>query len=117
MSVCPLHGRPSSTTCVRCGVFLCDWCEKLAPSWGPGLCADCQRRSPPARRFVAPSRPVMVVSMLLLWVGTASLFAVFDDFLAWESRAVRAVIAVFAFGAIGFIVHSHRRAPTSRRRP
>lgn len=39
--VCQLHSRPARSTCRRCGLFLCDWCEKLAPSWGPGYCNDC----------------------------------------------------------------------------
>ena len=39
--VCQLHARPAQSTCKRCGGFLCDWCEKLAPSWGPGFCNEC----------------------------------------------------------------------------
>ena len=38
---CKLHSRPRSATCQRCGQFLCDWCVKLAPSWGAGYCGDC----------------------------------------------------------------------------
>jgi hypothetical protein len=38
---CQLHQRVARTTCKRCGGFICDWCEKLAPSWGPGYCNDC----------------------------------------------------------------------------
>lgn len=40
-SRCQLHSRPARSTCRRCGLFLCDWCEKLAPSWGAGYCNDC----------------------------------------------------------------------------
>jgi hypothetical protein len=43
-AVCVEHpGRAAATACVRCGTFICDWCVKLAPSWGPGLCAKCQK--------------------------------------------------------------------------
>jgi hypothetical protein len=36
--------RAAEAPCTRCGAFRCDWCVKLAPSWGPGLCASCQKR-------------------------------------------------------------------------
>src|SRR5262245_45641633 len=45
---CPDHPtRDVVETCMRCGRFLCDWCVKLSPSWGPGLCASCQRHQAP----------------------------------------------------------------------
>src|SRR5262249_8680179 len=37
-------GRAVAATCLRCGRFVCDWCVKLAPSWGHGLCLDCQKK-------------------------------------------------------------------------
>jgi len=43
---CAEHpSRRAETPCVRCGTFICDWCVKLAPSWGPGLCLQCQKRT------------------------------------------------------------------------
>lgn len=40
-SVCKFHSRPERSKCERCGQPRCDWCEKLAPSWGPGYCEEC----------------------------------------------------------------------------
>lgn len=37
--------RRAETPCARCGTFICDWCVKLAPSWAPGLCLPCQKRT------------------------------------------------------------------------
>jgi len=74
---CEPHGREATQTCRRCGVFLCDWCVKLAPDWGPGLCPGCQRlcAPPPPRRLprswtvrtvLGALMVAMVVSLLTL---------------------------------------------------
>ncbi len=37
-ALCPVHEKPATTTCKRCGTFLCAEC-KSAP--GPAMCEDC----------------------------------------------------------------------------
>ncbi len=59
--------RTAAAPCERCGAFRCDWCVKLAPSWGPGLCAACQKRAPTAGTGRLPrSRLFMLVSIGVL---------------------------------------------------
>jgi hypothetical protein len=68
-------GRAAEVPCTRCGAFLCDWCVKLAPSWGNGLCASCQKRvaAEPAARVPK--------SGLFMWVSFGVLLG---PFLSWH---------------------------------
>lgn len=66
-ATCTQHpSRPADTPCVRCGAFICDWCVKLAPSWGPGLCLDCQKRTGASTPKLPLSRGFMIVGAAVL---------------------------------------------------
>ena len=85
---CSEHpGRAAFAPCTRCGAFICDWCVKLAPSWGPGLCAKCQKVKHGA---VAPpmalSKAFILVSVALFVRPWLSMGGVFQD-LTEGSRA------------------------------
>lgn len=87
---CTVHpGRPVSATCTRCGAFLCDWCVKLAPSWGPGLCQSCQKvKHVEAAPAITLSRPLVLVSTVLMlrpWLGIGAFFS--DLGLGADARA------------------------------
>jgi hypothetical protein len=111
-ATCALHGRASEQTCTRCGVFLCDWCVKLAPDWGVGLCQDCLRIKAPKTPVVRASfRSSFLVSFLALNGMVA--FAIFVASLVNGERPSRAIAAaVWAVvgigGAIVLIRHARR---------
>lgn len=67
---CKLHSRPARSTCKRCGLFLCDWCEKLAPSWGPGYCNECLHFVTPDTAHLARMPMATMFAIALLGVIT-----------------------------------------------
>ena len=114
MSTCAAHDRASTSTCVRCGVFLCDWCEKLAPSWGPGLCPACQRyRAPSTVRLTRIKGPTMALMMLTLWGALGALVALFRVE-TWTERAVAMLVLVGVALLNGYLIKTHRKAPPPR---
>lgn len=70
---CSHHARVAQVPCARCGSLLCDWCVKLAPSWGQGLCPSCQHAAAPkaGARF-GPVRLRTQMVMMLFGVGGAA---------------------------------------------
>lgn len=115
MSTCAAHARASTSTCVRCGLFLCDWCEKLAPSWGPGLCPACQRhRAPSTVRLTRLKGPTMVLVMLSLWGGLAALASLFRVE-TWTERAASMLVLVGVVVLNGYIIKTHRKPPPPRK--
>ena len=82
---CAQHpARTADTPCLRCGAFICDWCVKLAPSWGPGLCLDCQTRAAEATPAKVPMTRGFVV------VGAAVLLC---PFITWNEIVDAAALA------------------------
>lgn len=112
---CPLHQRPSEQTCTRCGTFVCDWCVKLAPDWGPGLCHECLRRDPPRTAVVRLTLTTGFLVALLGLMGLASsgalLQSLFDSQASNTGRAANALGAVIGFVGAGVVIamNRHRR--------
>ncbi len=113
-ALCPLHGRTARSTCERCGVFRCDWCEKLEPTWGAGLCAGCLRLS--ARQYRPPMRlPFwrMTLVVLLGFVAATRILAVAQAVAARQLEPVGLVkdvaVGVLAALAVAAILRASRR--------
>jgi hypothetical protein len=101
---CTEHpGRAAAATCTRCGNFICDWCVKLAPSWGPGLCAQCQKvKHTAALPPMALSKGFIVVSVLIFIRPWWTLWGLRDVF-ALGAQAVDGQDAAAATAAMGLL--------------
>lgn len=98
---CALHTRPAEQTCKRCGVFICDWCVKLAPDWGPGLCHDCLKHAAPKTKVV---RATFGSGFLLVFLSLNGLLAFFGFFgLLASGRGTLGSLLLSALWAIGGI--------------
>ncbi|MBL8915373.1 MAG: hypothetical protein JNM17_32010 [Archangium sp.] len=53
---------------------MCDWCVKLAPDWGPGLCHECLKHEAPKTRVV---RATFGSGFLLVFLALNGLLAFF----------------------------------------
>lgn len=96
---------------------MCDWCEKLAPSWGPGLCEACQRvRAPAGLRFAIPSRLVGTVAVLSLCLGLMAWGSVLGAW-TWKDRFVGLAGGSLGVGVFAILMLRRRRhvAPPPRR--
>ncbi|MFT3710165.1 MAG: hypothetical protein QM817_21270 [Archangium sp.] len=111
-ATCPLHQRPSEQTCARCGVFLCDWCVKLAPDWGAGLCSDCVRHTAPKTPVVRASFGASFLVAFLVLSGISAFVSFVLGLWNRESASQAIGSAVWAVVAIGgaiVIIRNARR--------
>lgn len=110
---CSLHQREATATCTRFGVFLCDWCVKLAPTWSIGLCAECMKRVPwPDTRLLTLPRLLnkvfaLGVAAMLVAFGVLALSLVSSAVRehGWSSRA-----GVMATIGLGLVIVGAERA-------
>ncbi len=66
--VCAVHEKPATTTCGRCGNFLCADCKALG---SPALCESCVEveSAPVERRAHQASRRVMMFTLALMAIA------------------------------------------------
>jgi hypothetical protein len=102
---CSEHpGRAATTPCVRCGGFICDWCVKLAPSWGAGLCLTCQKRAPNSAVAVPKTRMFIVAGSALLIGPFLSLMDLNDLLKMGRAAADTADKHAAAIATIGIVL-------------
>ncbi|MBL8954065.1 MAG: hypothetical protein JNK82_25030 [Myxococcaceae bacterium] len=116
-------GRVAEAPCIRCGAFRCDWCVKLAPSWGPGLCAACQKRGdgggavtklPRSRLFMLVSVGVLLSPFVLWWELSEAFGQLRDEALRGAAAVTLTVGGMLMLWNVAAIVLAALRHPAAR---